>query len=227
MDWRAACAAVIPCLNEEQAIGPLVQAVRRCLPTVFVVDDGSSDQTAGRAEQAGALVLRHPVSLGKGRALNTGWARAREQGFCWALTLDGDGQHAPEDIPLFFECAELRGGSLVVGNRMSGPSGMPLVRRWVNRWMSWQISKLAGRCLPDSQCGFRLMDLRQWQRLLLVTEHFEVESEVLFAFARAGLVIEFIPVRVIYKQEQSKIHPWRDTLRWLRWRRNARRSLSR
>jgi glycosyltransferase involved in cell wall biosynthesis len=223
MDWRAACAAVIPCLNEEAAIGPLVRAVLAQLPTVFVVNDGSTDRTAIAARNAGASVLEHPGVLGKGRALRTGWSHACEQGYQWALTLDGDGQHSPQDIPSFFQEAEK--ASLVVGNRMGSPGEMPLVRRWVNRWMSWQLSRLVGQSLPDSQCGFRLMNLQDWAQLPLVTTHFEVESEVLFSFATSGLPIAFVPIQVIYKSEQSKIHPLRDTLRWLRWRNQARQSL--
>ena len=98
---------------------------------------------------------------------------------------------------------------------------MPFLRRLVNRWMSADISRLAGRDLPDSQCGFRLMNLEDWARLPIVSNHFEIESEMLYQFARAGLSIEFVPIQVIYKKELSKIHPWRDTIRWLRWRRGT------
>ena len=224
MDWSAACAAVIPCLNEEAAIGPLVRAVRQHLSTVLVVDDGSSDQTTDHATAAGAVLLRHSAPKGKGAALLTGWSEARRRGFRWSLCLDGDGQHSPGDIPKFLVCAEQTSAALVIGNRMDQRSRIPLVRRWVNRAMSWQLSKLTGKILPDSQCGFRLMNLAEWSRLPLAATHFEVESEVLFQFARAGLRIEFVPIQVIYKEERSKIHPVRDTLRWFRWRRQALRS---
>jgi hypothetical protein len=139
--------------------------------------------------------------------------------------MDGDGQHSPEDIPAFFRCAARTGASLVVGNRLGEASRMPFLRRSVNRWMSADISRLAGRDLPDSQCGFRLMNLDDWARLPIVSNHFEIESEMLYQFARAGLSIEFVPIQVIYKTEHSKIHPWRDTVRWLRWRRGKRRNL--
>lgn len=103
------CAAVIPCLNESAGIAPLVAAVRRLLPDVFVVDDGSADATARLAKNAGATVLRHARNFGKGAALQTGLAHALESGFEWAVTLDGDGQHAPEDLPALFRRAELTG----------------------------------------------------------------------------------------------------------------------
>jgi hypothetical protein len=130
--------------------------------------------------------------------------------------MDGDGQHSAADIPRFFECAE-RGAVLVVGNRMRNPAAMPWLRRVVNRWMSRQLSRTAGRLLPDSQCGFRLMRLDVLTDLDLRASHFEIESEVLLAFLAARHRVEFVPVQVIYKKEQSKIRPWRDTVRWLRW----------
>ena len=99
---------------------------------------------------------------------------------------------------------------------------MPLVRRVVNRWMSKRISTAAGRPLPDTQCGFRLMTLEAWRSLRIQAAHFEIESEVLLAFIAAGYKVEFVPIRVIYKKEQSKIHPVRDTVRWFRWWRRRR-----
>ena len=208
---------MIPCLNEEAAIGPLAGLVRRYLPTVFVVDDGSSDQTADLARHAGAQVLRHDRPRGKGAALQTGWRHAWNQGFAWVLTLDGDGQHSPEDIPDFFQRADLASAALVVGNRMVTAQRIPWLRRQVNRWMSRRLSRVAGRSLPDSQCGFRLMDLSAWSSLCIRTSNFEIESEVLMAFLRGGYTVDFVPIQVIYKGEQSKIHPVRDAIRWLRW----------
>jgi glycosyltransferase involved in cell wall biosynthesis len=221
MNWTTQCAAVIPCLNERASIGTLVSAVLKHFPATLVVDDGSSDGTALAAQRAGAEVIRHARSLGKGAALQTGWTAARERGFEWTLTLDGDGQHSPDDIPRFLSCAERSSAELVVGNRMDDPATMPWVRYRVNRWMSWQISKLAEQHFPDSQCGFRLMNLNAWSGLPISAAHFEIESAVLLGFARAGRRIEFVPIQVIYKSEQSKIHPVRDTLRWFRWHRAA------
>src|SRR5881394_4623463 len=152
MDLPSRCAAVIPCLNEAATIEPLVREVRTRLAAVIVVDDGSTDGRAELAGRAGAEVIRHERPRGKGAALAAGWSRARERGFAWTLSMDGDGQHAPEDIPAFLACAERTGAELIVGNRMTNPDGMPWVRRRVNRWMSDRISRLTGRKLPDTQC---------------------------------------------------------------------------
>src|SRR5579871_5600155 len=157
VNFSTHCAAVIPCLNEALTIAELVAEVRRHVPSVLVIDDGSNDDTSDRAKSAGADVIRHRMPCGKGAALQSGWERARRNGFEWVLMLDGDGQHWAGDIPAFFEVAERNGAELIVGNRMDNPDGMPWLRRNVNRWMSKRISKLAGLHLPDSQCGFRLM----------------------------------------------------------------------
>jgi len=220
------CAAVIPCLNESRTIASVVDSVREFLPTVFVIDDGSSDRTGDLAKAAGAKVIRNQHPRGKGAALQAGWQRARELRFTWALALDGDGQHAASDIPRFFESADRTRAELVIGNRMANPNGMPRLRRFVNRWMSARISSLVGVPLPDSQCGFRLMNLKTWEKLPVKATHFEIESDVLLAFAGHRRGIEFVPIEVIYKDERSKIHPLRDTIRWARWWLRARRYLA-
>src|SRR5947209_2371321 len=130
MNWQSDCAAIVPCLNERAAIAPLVTAIRTHLPGVLVIDDGSTDGTAAVAQQAGAEVIRHKQSQGKGAALHTGLQRARELGFTWTLTMDGDGQHSAEDIPAFLSCAERSASELVVGNRMNNSDRMPRLRRF-------------------------------------------------------------------------------------------------
>jgi len=217
MDWPRKCAAVIPCNNEAASIGKLVAEVRRHLPTVIVVDDGSTDETAKVAAGAGAALIRLPRNAGKGAALRAGWEHARRCGFRWALNLDGDGQHSPHDISKFFECAARTRAAMVIGNRTDRAEAMPRLRRWTNRWMSRRLSRLTGVPLPDSQCGFRLLNLEVIARLPLVTNHFEIESELLVAFLAAGHRLDFVPVEVIYKSARSRIHPVADGWRWLRW----------
>jgi len=184
------------------------------VPTVIVVDDGSSDGTAEEARGAGAEVIRHKTNEGKGAAIQTGFRMAIERGFEGALLMDGDGQHAAADIPKFLNETSAR---LVIGNRMANADGMPWLRRFVNRWMSARLSKRLGVDLPDTQCGFRLVHLVSWAKLDCVTRHFEVESEMLAAFVEAGYPVKFVPIQVIYNQETSKIAPVIDTLRWFRW----------
>ena len=211
------CAVVVPCFNEGASIAALVAAVRQHLPCVMVANDGSTDDTAILARDAGAVVLNHERNLGKGAALKTGLSQALTQGFEWAVTLDGDGQHAPEDLPALLRCAKQTGALLVIGNRMDNAHAMPWLRRRVNRWMSRKLSQRAGRQLPDTQSGFRLIHLGTWAALPLKTERFEVESETLMAFLAAGQRVEFVPIQVIRSRRGSHIRLVADSLRWLRW----------
>lgn len=191
---------------------------------VTVVDDGSTDETTWQAHQAGALVLFHGRNRGKGAALQTGLAYLLKAGFEWAITLDGDGQHDPADLPAFLDCVEQTGAPLIIGNRMPEASAMPWLRRQVNHWMSRKLSEDAGRLLPDTQCGFRLIHLPTWSALPLKARHFEIESEMLMAFLAARHRVEFVSIRVIPGARKSRIHPLRDSFRWLKWRRQMNQS---
>ena len=217
MDWKRECAVIIPCFNEARNIAELVRSVRLFLPNVIVVDDGSTDGTSEKAARAGAAVVRHDRNLGKGTALRSGCRQAREQGFQWALMMDGDGQHAPEDIAVILARAETTNTQLVIGNRMENAVAIPWVRRHANRWMTRRLSNLTGMALADSQCGFRLVKLDVWAALRLTTRRFEIESELLVTFIAAGCRPEFVPIQVIYNARQSKIRVISDSWRWFRW----------
>jgi hypothetical protein len=133
------------------------------------------------------------------------------------VTLDGDGQHAPADLPALWRCAEKTGARLVIGSRMNEAQKIPWLRRRVNEWMSRKLSQRAGRFLPDTQSGFRLIHLPTWSALALNTEHFEIESEMLMAFLAAKHPVAFVPVRVIGQSRRSRIRPVADSLRWWKW----------
>lgn len=210
-------AVVIPCLNEARSIGLLVQQVRAFVTTVIVVNDGSTDQTAQEATSANAAVINHSAPLGKGASLRAGFDLATNLGFRWALAMDGDGQHVATDIPNFLKRAETSPAAMIVGNRMATSQRMPFLRRLVNRWMSSALTAFCNTDLPDSQCGFRLVNLEAWNRLPFRSDHFEIESELIVRFAHAGYRIDFVPVQTRYASEISKIRPLRDTFRWFRW----------
>ena len=217
MDRLGNHVAVIPCLNEGQIIASLVQSVRRHIPHVVVVDDGSRDNTAKLAADAGAVVVSHSRNFGKGAAVKTGLTTAMRKGFDRALLMDGDGQHQPGDIPAFVQKAEATAAALVIGNRMHDAMSIPWLRRQVNRWMSRQISRRVGRYLPDTQCGFRLVDLKIWAALPCRARRFEVESEMLITFLDAGCRVEFVPIKVIGQAAHSHINPLTDSWRWCKW----------
>jgi glycosyltransferase involved in cell wall biosynthesis len=226
MSCSVNCAVVIPCLNEAEAIAGVVTAASDYVDRVIVIDDGSTDGTGAKARQVGADVIRRPISGGKGRALSTAFAHAARLGFEWALAMDGDGQHSPTDIPRFLSRAAMGEARMIVGDRMDRTANMPTIRRCTNRWLSRKLSRFCGCDLPDSQCGFRMVHLDSWRKLEFTSEHFEIESELLVRFVRAGFAIEFVPVQTRYAGERSKIRPLRDTIRWLRWWNGIRREFA-
>ena len=196
---------------------PLVVALRRQLARVMVVDDGSADDTAALARRRRGHGAASRSKSRQGHGAPDRVVGSTRQGFNGRVTLDGDGQHVPEDLPAFLQCAEQTGARLVIGNRMHQARAIPWLRRQVNRWMSRQLSRRAGRHLPDTQCGFRLIHLETWATLSLRREHFEIESEMLMAFLAAGHPVEFVPIRVIGRGRSSHIRPLTDSLRWWKW----------
>jgi len=206
---------VIPAYQARQTIRPVVEQVRALGLPVTVVDDASTDGTAEEAQAAGASVIRRGVNGGKGAALREGISVVLQSRCEWILMIDADGQHLAAEIPLFLKEAEQSGADLLIGNRMERPSGMPLDRRLTNRFMSWLISRLAGQRIPDTQCGFRMVRRRVLETLQLVSNRFEVESEMIVLGAWAGFRITSVPVSSIYRRQSSFIRPIRDTIRFI------------
>lgn len=214
---------VVPAYHEAGRIGEVIRGIRRHLSEVIVVDDGSADDTGRQAEAAGATVIRHETNLGKGAALETGFRAARKGRFGYVITLDGDGQHAPDDIPRFLAAYAESGVPVLVGNRMGDTRAMPLVRRLTNRFMSWLLSREMGQRVPDTQCGYRLYQLDVIPEGTVESERFAAESELLMELSSRGCRIGSVPVATRYGSEQSKIRPFRDSLRFFAMLRRLRK----
>jgi glycosyltransferase involved in cell wall biosynthesis len=225
---RTNVAALIPCYFEAKRIRDVAARVKQQLDTVLVVDDGSTDATETEAQAAGVEVIRHTVNQGKGAAIKTGLRALSERaGVGYVLVLDGDGQHAPEEIPRFLEAANETQAPMLVGNRMSDTRTMPFVRKMTNQFMSSQISKVCGQWVPDTQCGFRMMHRDLLAAMVAIaTTKFDYETEQLVVASRRGCKIAAVPISTIYGDEKSKIHPVRDTIRFMemmaRFKREAR-----
>ncbi len=214
---RGNVSALIPSYFEERQIFEVATRVKAQLDDVLVIDDGSTDKTESEAQRAGVRVIRHPVNQGKGAAIKTGLRdlTARE-GVRYILILDGDGQHLPEEIPHFIEEGNRSGSPLILGNRMSDTRTMPLVRKLTNNFMSWQISRVCGQSMPDTQCGFRMISVDLAPALFTEANNYDYETEMLIIASRRGCRITSVPVSTVYGEEKSKIHPVRDTIRFFK-----------
>jgi glycosyltransferase involved in cell wall biosynthesis len=222
---RSQTAAVIPAYQDETHIGDIVRRTLERLDHVLVVDDGSSDQTGQRARQAGAEVIVHNQNRGKGEAIKTGLGHWLSREITWVSLLDSDGQHLPEEIDRFMAAAASASRpTFFVGTRMNNVAGMPFIRRIVNRYMSRRISRLCGQKIPDTQCGFRMLDRQLIPELLGGGDRFDYETEVLFIASRKGYCIESVPITTVYSDEVSKIRPVRDAIRFFKLMRRYRKN---
>ncbi len=221
---RLNAAAIIPAYREEKHISDVVRRTRQQLDHVLVVDDGSSDKTVQCAREAGAEVIVHSQNRGKGEAIKTGLRHWLDRQFIHVIILDADGQHLPEEIERFIAAAALAvDRSFFLGNRTNNLTGMPFVRRVVNRYMSNRISRICGQKIPDTQCGFRMLDRQLIPELLGGADRFDYETEMLIIASCKGYRIESVPITTIYSDEVSSIHPVRDTLRYFKLMRRYKR----
>jgi len=202
---------VIPAYNEEAAIGAVVERVRARheWKEVVVVDDGSQDQTAARAEAAGARVIRHPYNKGNGAAVKSGIRAAQGDVI---LLMDADGQHDPEDIDALI--GPIGVYDMVIGARSSGDQ--TLVRALGNAVFQTLASWLTGRTIPDLTSGFRaarralLMDI-----VHLLPNGFSYPTTSCLSFLKSGYNVLFVPVRAHRRIGTSKIKPLRDGTKFL------------
>ena len=216
--------ALIPGYNEGPRIGTVVRAALEYL-LVIVVDDGSSDDTAARAREAGAIVVDQHPNQGKGAALRTGFRHAIAAGYEAVLTLDADGQHDPTEIPRFLEAwaVEPR-ADLVIGRRNF--RAMPPVRRLSNELGGRAFSWAVGEPIADNQSGYRLVGRRIMDATLDSHEGgFEFEVEMITTCIRLGGTIAWVPIRTIYAGEPSHVRPLAHLRSFVRIVRQARRDI--
>jgi glycosyltransferase involved in cell wall biosynthesis len=203
---------VIPAFNEEPAIGSLVAALRggAAWHEIIVVDDGSSDRTADRAREAGAVVVRHPYNKGNGAAVKTGIRQATGE---FVLIVDGDGQHRAADAARLVSC--LGAYDLVIGARATGTQATH-ARRLGNAALNGLASYLTGRRVPDLTSGFRgarRAHLREFLHLL--PNGFSTPTTTTLAFIKAGYNVHFEPIEADVRVGQSKIRLARDGAKFL------------
>jgi glycosyltransferase involved in cell wall biosynthesis len=203
-------AIVIPVFDESATVGRVVAGARVHGP-VFVVDDGSRDDSGSIAAQAGAEVLRHSRRLGKAQALLTGIAAARRHGAAVVVTLDGDGQHDPQAIPALLRAARTARRAVIVGNRFHGPGALPGPRRNAIRVANFFANWTSGLAVHDTQSGFRAYPVALFDEVRARRGGFVFETEILLAAADRGWSVEEVGVAAIDRAKaRSRFRPIRD-----------------
>ena len=201
--------AVIPAYQAAETVGEVARGARRHVRRVLVVDDGSTDDTAARAAEAGAEVLRLAFNSGKGAAIRAGLARVLESAATHVALLDADAQHDPDDLPALFAAAR-RGDEFVIGSRMQSPEQTPAVRYRTNEIGSRILTRMTGHEVEDGQSGYRVVSSRVLRLLDLKSDGYLIETEMLLKAARHVARFRHVPVRVVYGGP-SHYRPFRDT----------------
>ncbi len=214
-------AVVIPAYNEAATIVDVVKRARAQVANVVVVDDGSVDNTGDLLMDLDVSVLRNDVNCGKGASILNGAQHALTTGAQAVITLDGDGQHQPEDIPRVLSAAALYPDSIIVASRLRNTEHAPPLRLFANHFANFWVSWAAGYWVPDSQSGFRLYPKTALERVNVphtLDRSFVFESEVLIAAAWQGIKSEPIAIDSVYFKAARHSHykPTQDTVRIVR-----------
>ena len=197
-DMGAPSIACIPAYNEQDTIAGVVRGCSRFVDRVVVCDDGSGDGTARRAEEAGAVVLAHAKNVGKGGAMRTLFEYARRAGAGVVVTIDGDGQFLPEEIPRLTGPVARDGKDVVIGCRYEDAAEMPAYRMLGNKVLDRMTKMATDLPFKDTQSGFRAYSGRAVAAVSFSTDGFGVDSEILIDASRKGLSISEEKVTVLY-----------------------------
>ena len=198
-------AVLIPALNEALRIREVVEGALAQCPHVIVIDDGSDDGTAERIADLPITLLRHAQRMGKGASLRDGFREALRQGRTGVLSMDGDGQHAAEDIPRLLAAAARHPHAIVIGARLRKRAQQPLYRRLANEFGDWGIAFGTGYQIADSQSGQRYYPAAVCALDDVPGEDFVFEAQILISAARQlGTRCVSVPIESRYKSVHSQ-----------------------
>jgi glycosyltransferase involved in cell wall biosynthesis len=219
-NWPEDTFVLIPSYKSAELLKEFLPRLLKYVPQkqICIVDDASGDETGVVCDAFKIVCLNHPVNRGKGAALDTGFKYLLNQKKAkWVITMDADGQHAPEDLANFLDTVQknpLLGIS--IGCRTMKIGVMPFARICSNRITSFILSVFTGVPILDSQCGYRIYSAELLKKLNIEYQRFEMESEVIIKAARLGFQIGFTPVQTLYLNGPSHISHLKDTFRWVK-----------
>jgi len=200
--------AVIPCLNEDKFIADIVSKSLKHVGKVIIVDDASTDATSGVAAEAGAEVIRHDSRGGAGAATRTGFEAALRQGADIVVTLDGDGQHNPDEIPAVVEPVVEGRADIVIGSRfLKEGYCVPPYRKFGIDVITWLYNAGMRAKITDAQSGFRAYSRKALQAMNITYPGFGFSIQTLVQARRQGLKIVEAPISCVYHAEGSTQHP--------------------
>lgn len=211
------CCIVIPTYNNSKTIRKVVADAKRYCADVYVVNDGSTDETSEILHSIDEIhCVEYAPNGGKGVALKTGLRRAHQDGFRYAITIDSDGQHYLEDLPHFLDAIEANPDSMIVGIRNIQQENMPSKNTFANKFSNFWFKAETGQSLSDTQCGYRLYPLDKVAEKRYLTSRYEFELEILVRTAWDDVKIIPQPIKVYYAPAEERVShfkPLRDFTR--------------
>ncbi|MBQ1818766.1 MAG: glycosyltransferase family 2 protein [Bacteroidales bacterium] len=215
-DWQAVSdeeriCVIVPTYNNEKTIVDVLQRIQAYTHNIIVVNDGSTPETLAAIRTLTELpdIVDYAPNRGKGYALIQGFRRALELGYRYAVTIDSDGQHFPEDIPVIIDCHSANKDALVVGSRNLTADNMPSRNTFANKFSNFWFRLQTGIPLEDTQSGFRLYPLETINLRWPITPRYEAELELLVFSAWRGVPVVSVPVRVYYPPEGERVSHFR------------------
>lgn len=202
---------IVPTYNNERTIADVLRRVQAYTLNIIVVNDGSTPatMTAIRSLEQLPEIVDYTPNRGKGYALKMGFRRALELGYRYAITIDSDGQHFPEDIPAFMDCHVANKEALIVGARNLTADNMPSKNTFANKFSNFWFHLQTGINLEDTQSGYRLYPLEVINLRWPITPRYEAELELLVFSAWRGVPVVSTPVRVYYPPEGERVSHFR------------------
>ncbi len=207
---------IIPTYNNDKTLNRVIDGVLIYTNQIIIVDDGSTDQTSAILKTYPNLKQIHfSKNKGKGMALREGFKKALSLGYDYAITIDSDGQHYPDDIPVFIEALKKDKYALLIGSRNMTHDSVPKGSSFGNKFSNFWFWAETGIKLTDTQSGFRLYPLNPLSDIKFYTNKFEFEIEVIVKAAWRGVPVKNVPIKVLYDEEERVSHfrPFKDFTR--------------
>jgi len=201
---------LVPTYNNGKTLSAIIDNILTYTSRIIIVDDGSTDNTKDILDNYPSIdVISYEKNAGKGIALRKGIEKAIEKGYRYAITIDSDGQHRVDELPLFIEKAEEEPDTLIVGARNMDSEGIPAKSSFGHRFSNFWFTFETGIDFPDTQSGYRLYPLEKIRNMKFYTVKYEFEIEILVRAVWKGVKINWVPIRVIYAPEEERVSHFR------------------
>ncbi|MBL0329597.1 MAG: DUF2062 domain-containing protein [Bacteroidetes bacterium] len=204
------CCVIIPTYNNQQTIAQVITDVLKFTNNIIVVNDGATDATHELLKAFTTIqIISYSPNRGKGIALRTGIKAAQEKNYRYAITIDSDGQHFADDIPVFIDKIEETPDALLIGARNLNQENMPKKNTFGNKFSNFWFMLFTGINLPDTQSGYRLYPIQKMKGARYFTSKYEFEIEVSVKAAWRGIPVLPVPIKVFYAEGEKRISHFR------------------